>query len=160
MNLPEPESLRLELQEALTTYRHHTSLVIQAFGFIVAADSALLAYVFTQRVGAIFLIASLMPIVMLITVIEIMPRAVVAGYAAIRFERKLLLNEESFSQLYFQFVPKSLYSGLANVESSKMHRYMVMAIIKSLHAAILYCVFILQLGLLIISLTVYHYRFM
>jgi hypothetical protein len=108
MNLRESESLRLELQEALTTYRHHTSLVIQAFGFIVAADSALLAYGFTQRVGAIFLIASLMPIVMLITVVEIMPRAAAAGYAALRLERSLLPNEESFAKLYFEFVPRSL----------------------------------------------------
>jgi hypothetical protein len=40
---PDKESLRLELQEAITMARHLTSLVSQAGGFITTADVVLIS---------------------------------------------------------------------------------------------------------------------
>jgi len=157
---PDAESLRLEFQEALTTYRHHTSLVAQAFGFVVAADSALLAYGFTQKEAAVFLIASFMPIVMLIAFVEIMSRAFAAGYAAIKLEQKLSLQNENFAGLYFQMPDTSLFSSLSGMEIAKVHNYLRSYLLKSLHSKILFCVFLVQLCLFVIAIVTYHYRFM
>lgn len=157
---PEPESLRLELQEALITYRHHTSLVTQAFGFVVAADSALLAYGFTQKDAAVFLIASFMPIIMLVAFVEIMSRAFAASYAAIRLEQKLSLRSENFAGLYFQMPDVSLFSDLSGMEIAKVHGYLRSYLSKTLHSKILFCVFLIQFFLFVISVAIYHYRFM
>ena len=66
------ESLRLELQDATTAFRHQLALLIQAFGVLVTADSALVAYGFTQRQSGILLVASGVPIFILMIYFGIM----------------------------------------------------------------------------------------
>jgi hypothetical protein len=44
----EDEALRLELQEAIVSFRHWTSQMTQAAGFIVTADVVLISYGFSQ----------------------------------------------------------------------------------------------------------------
>jgi hypothetical protein len=60
--LPDAESLRLELQEAIITFRHQNAQLFQALGVIVTADAALLGYGFAQKLSVVLLVASLMPL--------------------------------------------------------------------------------------------------
>jgi len=89
------ESLRLELQESTTTFRHQIAILTQVFGIIATADSVLLAYGFTQRQSGILLVASVMPIIGLIMYSAIMTGLVPITYIGMRLERKLALHEES-----------------------------------------------------------------
>ena len=63
---PDNESLRLELQEAIVTYRHWVSQLTQVTGIIATADVVLLSYGFSQRLAVILLAASTGPIVILL----------------------------------------------------------------------------------------------
>lgn len=157
---PDAESLRLELQEALITYRHHTSLVTQAFGFVIAADSALLAYGFTQKVSGILLIASFMPIVMLIAYVTIMNGALAAAYAAIRLEQKLSLRDENFAELYFRIRDPEFLSKFSGVKIEEMHDKLRHDSRTNPLSIVLCGVFIIQLCLFAFSIVIYHYRFM
>jgi hypothetical protein len=63
---PDNEALRLELQEALATYRHWVTQLTQVVGFTVAADVVLISYAFSQRLAGILLFASAVPILILV----------------------------------------------------------------------------------------------
>ena len=64
---PDDESLRLELQEALVTYRQWASQFIQATGILIAADVALVSYAVSLRIAVIILVGTVLPIAMVIT---------------------------------------------------------------------------------------------
>src|SRR6185437_9763299 len=70
---PDDESLRLELQEVLVTYRQYVSQVIQANGIFIAADVALVSYAFSQRIAVILLVGSVFPIAMVVTYMITVP---------------------------------------------------------------------------------------
>jgi hypothetical protein len=162
---PDSESLRLELQEAITTFRHQTGLLIQALGFILTADSVLLAYGFAQRQSGVLLVASLMPIALLIVLIQFMVGLVPICYVAIKLERKLSLREEPHLALVATFVqtrddlPFSSLENIENADVPKVHDS-VLVVLKSRKSLILLCAFAVQLCLVVISITVFHYRFM
>jgi len=59
---PDNESLRLELQEAIVTIRHWSSTLVQTTGFIATANVVLLSYGFAQKLAGIILLASALPI--------------------------------------------------------------------------------------------------
>jgi lipoprotein signal peptidase len=63
---PDAESLRLELREAITAFQNQLTLMAQSIGLIITADTLLLAYGFVQKRSGILLLASLLPIVMLV----------------------------------------------------------------------------------------------
>lgn len=157
---PDAESLRLEVQEALITYRHHTSLVAQAFGFVIAADSALLAYGFAQKVSGTLLIASFMPIVMLLAYVAIMDGALAAAYAAIKLEEKLSLPKEGFAKLYFRIRDPSFLSKFLDMRIEELNKKLHSDNLKNPLSIMLCGVFVIQLCLFVLSIVIYHYRFM
>lgn len=71
---PDTESLRLELKEAIAAFNAQLSLIAQSLGFLIAADVVLLGYGFAQRRSAIFLLACLLPVIMLIVLIDLAAR--------------------------------------------------------------------------------------
>ena len=101
-NLPDSEaqSLRLELQEAIVTFRHQISLLVQISGFMATADSVLIAYGFSQRVSGILLVASAMPVIMLVSYVEVMHSARPLIYVAMALEQKLQLRDAPLAALY------------------------------------------------------------
>jgi hypothetical protein len=64
---PDNESLRIELQEALESYRQYISQWMQGTGIFTAADVALVSYAFTQRIAVILLLGSAFPMLMLVS---------------------------------------------------------------------------------------------
>ncbi|HET9257360.1 MAG TPA: hypothetical protein VFO16_19460, partial [Pseudonocardiaceae bacterium] len=66
------QSMQIELQEALGTYRHWISQLTQLTGFFLAADGLLLGYGFSQRIASILLVASFSPVFILIMYLVIL----------------------------------------------------------------------------------------
>ena len=134
------ESLRMELQEALVTYRQWASQLTQVAGFFVAADVVLVSYGFSQRLAAILLVASTVPMLILVMymVIGSVNRPIVN--LILRIERKLLI-EDSLGAILAQTWLKweSLWSTVPIT---------------------LYTATAAQLGLFVLSLTVFHYSFL
>jgi|SRR6516165_2409902 hypothetical protein len=134
------ESLRMELQEALVTYRQWASQLTQVAGFFVAADVVLVSYGFSQRLAAILLVASTVPMLILVMymVIGSVNRPIVN--LILRIERKLLI-EDSLGAILAQTWLKweSLWSTVPIT---------------------LYTATAAQLGLFVLSLTVFHYPFL
>src|SRR5437016_626371 len=97
---PDNESLRLELQEAIVTYRHWTSQLTQVAGIIGTANVVLLSYGFTQRLAAILLAASTMPLALLLIYLLIGSQLVSLINLILRFERRLLIRRDSIGAAY------------------------------------------------------------
>ena len=96
------ESRRLELKEAITAFHSQLAMLVQSIGIVITADVLLLAYGFTQKLSAILLLASLLPVAMLIMFLETMTVLVPITYVAIKLERSLSLQEAPFIETYAQ----------------------------------------------------------
>ena len=162
---PDNESLRLELQEAIETYRHLFAQLGQVAGFIAAADVVLLSYGFSQRLAVILLLASGGP--MYIWVIYMLIGSVLARLTnlMLRIERRLLIRKESigatFMRSYFRSTSHSIGGRIENLNDEEVQH--VRPKWDSLWApipVILYVISALQVGVFVLSLTVFHYRFM
>ena len=164
-NAPNDESLRLELQEAIGTFRHWTSQVTQAAGFIVTGDVLLLSYGFSQKLAVILLLASASPMAILLIYLLILSVVTPLVGLILRLERRLLIREDSLGATYLRIHLRSIAATLGdiknlddeqirNLDLGPLKGQLVKAI-----PAILYAATIAQVGLFILSLTVYHYRF-
>ena len=116
---PSAESLRLELQEAIATFRHQIVLLVQALSFIVAADPVLLGYGFAQKIAGILYVASLLPLGGLFIYIHIMTGLVRICYVAIRLEWKLSLHEDPLIGTWAKTRKDLPFSSLANLADLK-----------------------------------------
>lgn len=112
---PSDESLRLELQEAIATFRHQIVQLVQALGFSITANSVLLVYGFSQRLAAVLLAASLVPIATLFIYIQIMTGLLPICYVAIRLELKLSLRQDPFIGTWARMRKDLPFSSLANL---------------------------------------------
>jgi hypothetical protein len=161
------ESLRLELAEAIATFRDQAGRMTQGIGFIITADSVLLAYGFSQRESGILLIASAMPILALLVFIHFLRIATPILYVAMILEKRLRLNEAPLIGIHARMGFKQLYAFVVNstdVASDDAFDSILKVSYRDwigrLIPLVLYCVFALQLALFIVSLVVYNYRFM
>ncbi len=162
---PDNESLRLELQEAIGTFRHWTSQVTQAAGFIVTGDVLLLSYGFSQKLAVIFLLASATPMTILLIYLLTLSITTPLVGLILRFERKLLIREVSLGATYLRIHLRSIAATLGDIENldDEQIRNLTLGSLKGQLVKalpIFLCAStIAQLGLFVLSLTVYHYRF-
>jgi hypothetical protein len=164
---PDEESLRLELREAITTFRDQAGRMTQGTGFIVTADSVLLAYGFSQRESGILLVASAMPVLALLVYIHFRRIATPILYVAMILERQLRLNEVPLIGIYARQGFKQLRAlvasstGVAN--DDVLNSILTVSyrdwVVRPIPLAF-YGIFVAQLSLFVISLVVYNYRFM
>jgi len=163
---PDAESLRLELQEAMVTFRHWTSQTTQAAGFIATADVVLLTYGFTQKKAIVLLLASALPIIVLQIYVQTLNAAASLIRFALNVERKLLIREDSLAATYVRLHLRPLASKLAvienindkdlrNLDLNLSWRWFRKRVPTTLCAAS-----IAQLGLFVFSLVALNYRFM
>jgi len=165
---PDPESLRLELQEAIITFRHQNAQLIQALGVIVTADAALLGYGFAQKLSIVLLVASLMPLAALSVYSTIMAWLVPICHVATKLEEKLSLDDyvpfigtwvktrSDLSSALSDFAPskdREIRNSTLNVPRSRYFR-------TNRTSQALLAAFAAQIGLVVISLFVYHFHFM
>lgn len=163
---PDNDSLRLELQEALTTFRNWVTQATQAFGVIATGDAVLITYGFSQRLAAILFLASALPIAAVLLYLLIMSAAAPLITLAVRIERKLSLRE-SLAATYAKTHLRPLASKIADIDSLsheelvnldeefRARRWLWKGI-----PIMLYAASVIQIGLAILSLTVYGYKFM
>jgi hypothetical protein len=163
---PSPESLRLELQEAITSFRHQWTQLQQALGIIISADVVLLSYGFSQRLSSVLLVASLTPVVALGVYINGMTALVPICYVAIRLEGKLSLYDVPLIGTWVRHRGDlaAAISGFANLAdrgaSNSKLKVPVSFFLKDPRSLTVLVFFVLQVALVVISILGYHFRFM
>jgi hypothetical protein len=162
---PDDESLRLELQEALVTYRQYISQTNQLTGFFIAADVALVSYAFSQRVAVILLVGSAFPLLMLVSYMVTTPIVSALNSLVLRIERRLRIRKDSLGATVARTVPARMIpdvgSHIEDLNDEEVRhlnlswewRWGVLPIIFYVGTAI-------HIVLFVLSLTVFHYRFM
>jgi hypothetical protein len=162
---PDDESLRLELQEALVTYRQYISQWVQGTGFFTAADVALVSYAFSQRIAVILLVGSLFPILMLVSYMMTVSLGSGLINLVLRIERRLRIRKDSLGATMARTAPAKMIPAvgghiedLDDEEVGHLNlkwesRWGVLPIICYAGSAI-------HIVLFVLSLTVFHYRFM
>jgi hypothetical protein len=160
---PEPESLRLELQEAITTFRHQWSQLMQSLGIIITAYFALLSYGFARKLAVVLLVASLMPLAALSSYIQTMTSLVPICYVAIELEKKLSLHDVPFIGTWVKrrgdlpaaidkFAEAKAQNSAFNVPASYFLKNLMSLRILAFSAV--------EIGLTIIIIFVYNFRFL
>ena len=162
---PDHESLRLELQEAIVTYRHWVSQLTQVTGIIATADVVLISYGFSQKLAAILLVASAMPIVLLLIYLQIGSLLTPLINLILRFERSLLIRRDSIGAVYVRSyvrsVPHALSGRIEDLSDEEVrHLKLKWDSLLAPIPIILYAATVVQIGLFVLGLTVFHYRFM
>jgi hypothetical protein len=162
---PDNESLRIELQEALESYRQYISQWMQGAGIITAADVALVSYAFTQRIAVILLLGSAFPMLMLVSY---MITATFGGgliNLVLRIERRLRIRQDSLGATIARTIPAKMIpavgSHIEDLNDEEVRqlnlrwesRWGVLPIVYYAGTA-------LHIVLFVLSLTVFHYRFM
>jgi hypothetical protein len=167
LQMPDAESLRLELQEAIATFRHQLALLMQAFGIVVTADSALMAYGFVQRKSGILLVASLLPLALLILFFEVITGLTPIAYVAMRLEQKLSLHGEPLIRTWVlsrDDIPSISSEVIDKLSDPKLRASVVRTlswhVLKSRKSQALLVAFIIQFSIFWITTILYHYRFM
>ena len=165
---PDKESMQLELQEAIATYRHWISQLIQLVGFFLAADGLLIGYGFSQRIAGILLLASFSPVFILIMYLVILTFAGPVVSLILRIERGLKIREHSlgatFVRVHYirsEIPPPGIIEDLNDeqVRDLNLTRSWRDSSLDPI-PIILYVCTVAQIGLFVVSLTVFHYRFM
>ena len=159
------ESLRIELQEALITYRLWASHLTQVAGFFVTADVVLVSYGFSQRLAAILLVASAVPMLFLVMYMVTSSIASPLINLILRIERRLLIREDSLgatlAQTYWGTMIPAVGSNIEDLNDEQVrHLNLKWESRWSTIPITLYAATAVQVGLFVLSLTVFHYRFM
>lgn len=162
---PENESLRIELQEALVSYRHWSSQFTQATGFLITADVVLLSYGFSQRSAAILLVASVVPLVILVyyTAIDSFIRPLITLILSI--ERRLLIQTDSLGAVVARtYLVKATPAHGSRIEDltdeEVRHLDFKWEPLRSAIPIAFCAATLVQVGISVLGLTVFHYRFM
>jgi hypothetical protein len=165
--VPDNESLRLELQEGIVTFRHWNTQLTQTAGFIATGDVVLLSYGFSQRLAAILLFASAFPIVILLLYLYIGSINTPLVSLILRIERKLLIRDDSLGATYLRVQLRSMAPVPDTIEDLNdeevRHLNLSLQVSRWLWTPvpiILYTATIAQIGIFALSLAVFHYRFM
>lgn len=162
---PDNETTRIELQEALISYRHFSAQFTQATGFLVTADVALLSFGFTQKFAVVLLAASVVPMIILLYF------TTVGGYInpliniILRLERSLLIRENSLGAVAarrnFGKMTPDLGRRIEDLTDDEVrHLTFKWDPLRSKIPLALYGGTLAQLVLFVLSLAFFHYRFM
>jgi len=161
---PNHESLQLELQEAIVTYRHWLSSFTQISAFIGTVTAVLVTYGFSQKIAVIFLLAGAGPMFILVMYRQVGSITGPLVSLILRIERKLLIRKDSLGATYARIthqsmvsVPGSRIEDLTDEEICDLspRGYPLWGPIP----IALYASTLVQVVLFVLSLTVFNYRF-
>lgn len=94
------DDLRLQLTSALETVRFQMGLLVQLWGFLVAADAALLAFALQVESVPGLLIAATMPALLLAVRYEVLSHVVPVAFVAYQAERALVGGDGGLAAAY------------------------------------------------------------
>src|SRR5689334_16371754 len=92
--------LQLQLQQAVETFRFQMGLLVQVWGFLIAADAILVGYSLSQRKAVLLVAASVMPILMFLAVRAIYSHGLPFLYIALQIERQLMPDRDTLTASY------------------------------------------------------------
>ena len=164
---PDNESLRLELQEAIITYRQWATQSTQIGGIIATGGVLLLSYGFSQKIAIILLLASAFPMIILLMFLVLGFLNIPLVDLILRIERKLLIRKDSLGAMFLRDLLYPVTPAVGTIEElsdEEVHRLNLNLSISKLIwtpvPIILYASTITLLGIFVLSLTVFHYRFL
>ena len=164
---PDNESLRLELQEALAAFQHWTSQLTQTAGFVATGDVVLISYGFSQKLAGILLVASALPVALLFVYLMIGNYIVVLVGLIPKIERRLQIRGDSLGATYMWVGARSMgfaYGAIKDLSDEEVRRLDLGLswhhLLKTPFPILLYAAAIAQVGLFVLGLTVFQYRFM
>ncbi|MET8149955.1 hypothetical protein ACIBSW_11605 [Actinoplanes sp. NPDC049668] len=112
----EPEdrdSLRVQMQQSIETFRHLTTLFVQCTGFLIAAGGLLFGYGLAQQKAAPLLFAGLAPLGIIVVLMLILSHGLPVAFVAIRSEERLLPGEATVGRTYFMTKYPLAYAWIA-----------------------------------------------
>ena len=162
---PDDESLRIELQEALVTYRQYVSQFVQVAGILTAADVALVSYGFSQRIAVILLVASTFPMLMLVTYMTTATIGSGLINLVLRIERRLRIRKDSLGATLARTAPAKMIPAVgSHIEDLNDEEVRHLNLSWEWRWGVLPIIFyvgtVIHIVLFVLSLTVFHYRFM
>lgn len=162
---PDNESLRIELQEALVTYRQLTSQFTQAVGIFTAADVALVSYAFSQRIAVILLVASAFPILMQVSYMTVASISGPLINLVLKIERLLQIRKDSLGATLARTAPAKMIPAVGSHVEDLNDEEVRDLNLKwesrwSVIPMMLYPGIVIHVVLFVLSLTVFHYRFL
>jgi hypothetical protein len=162
---PDDESLRVELQETLVTYRQYTSNFAQTAGILIAADVALVSYAFTQRIAVILLVGSAFPIYILVSATIVASIVGPLNDLVLRIERRLRIRKDSLGATLARTAPAKMIpvagSHIEDLSDEEVrHLNLKWELRWSVISIQAYTGIVIQIVLFVLSLTVFHYRFL
>jgi len=161
---PDDESLRVELQEALVTYRQILSQFIQTAGILIAAAVAFASYAFSQRIAVILLVATAFPIYTLVYYTIVASEIGPLNDLVLRIERRLRIREDSLGATLARTTPGKMIPAGSHIEDltdeEVRHLNLKWELRWSAISIVGYTAIAVQIVLFVLSLTVFHYRFL
>ena len=126
----------------------------------------LITFGFSQRLAGVLFLASALPVAILLGYLQIMSASAPIILVAMKLERKLLIRHDSLAVTYAKVHLRPLLSRYGSVEDLDEEKLLSLEqnlskrfwLRKQVPLA-LYAATIIQIGLAILTLTVYHYRF-
>lgn len=136
-------------------------------GFIATGDVLLISYGFSQKLAAILLLASVFPVVILLLYLLLGSANISLINLMLKIERKLLIREDSLAAMFLQDHLDSVARTDRAIEelSDEEVRRLNLSLsrrkwIRTPVPIVLYAATIAQVGIFVLSLTVFDYRFM
>jgi hypothetical protein len=162
---PDDESLRIELQEALVTYRQYVSQFVQVAGILTAADVALVSYGFSQRIAVILLLASTFPIFNLVIWMITVSIAGPLINLVLSIERRLRIRKDSLGATLARTAPAKMIPAVGSHiedlnDEEVRHLNLKWESRSGIIPILFYATTAIHIVLFVLSLTVFHYRFM
>jgi hypothetical protein len=158
---------QLQLQQAVDTFRFQMGLLVQFWGFLIAADAVLVGYALSQRQAVLLLAASAMPIFMMLVARGIYLHGLPFLYVALRLERELMPREDSLTASYARMRFPHIYARVVAALDIEDVRKRDKAInnlkrhaIRPRSLVVLLTGYLAHLGLFFVALAGFHYRFM
>jgi hypothetical protein len=157
------EALRMELQEAIVTFREQITLLVQIAGFLVAADAALLGYGFAQGQSVILLIASFIPAILVVIAMIFVNATLPVIYVAMTLEQELGLRKAPLATIFAMRMFLGISPEAVNLNEANLRDSIISApstrLLKMRAAYIMYGITALQIALFLIATFVAHFRF-
>ena len=171
MTSDEPEdrdALRVQMQQAIETFRHLTTLFVQCAGFLIAIDGLLFGYGLAQKKAVPLLIASLAPVGIVFVLMLVLSNGLPMVYVAVKSEVRLLPREATVARTFVMTKYPLVYSWInpsQDVDPDERNRMLVNPPMRSMRGSktlvlALAIGSIAQLALFFVALFWFDYPFM
>jgi hypothetical protein len=161
--------MEAQLQQAIDTFRFQMGLLVQVWGFLIAADAILVGYSVTQKKGVLLLIASVMPVLMFLASRAILAHGLPFLYIAIYLERRLMPSSEtltaSYARMKFPMLYRRVAGALAIDDIEDRDKAILGSQLTSRRVSrgmpgVFFAGWLGHMALLVLSLTIFGYTFM